>query len=187
MKRHYFIAVSLPNQVKQYLKDITQQVAVLYPFEKWVHEEDYHITLAFLGPSDQQKWIDCMEDIEREIQATPAFSMQISHFGIFGKEEKPRIFWCGLQEDKRLVSLQEKVTQICKKHHYRIDEKPFRPHITVARKYKHDVLFRKDNLTTCDAFLKEEQVFMVNTITLYESRVEKTPKYTALRSIYLKE
>jgi len=185
MQRHYFIAVRLPEEVKYYLSEVARKVSDLYSFKRWVHREDYHITLAFLGPSEEQQWKACMEDITKEIAFMSPFQLHVSHVGVFGLSERPRIFWCGLSENEMLGTLQKKVAQACKQHQYRIDEKPFRPHITMARKYEGSVNFTQEDLRRCNLVLNEGITFMGNAVTLYESHVEKEQKYQALQTIYI--
>lgn len=185
MKRHYFIAVPLPEEVKHYLFGVAHEVASMYSFKRWVHREDYHITLAFLGPSEEQQWKACMEDIEKEISFMLPFQLHVSHVGIFGLLERPRIFWCGLSENEVLRTLQKKVAQVCRQHQYKIDEKPFRPHITMARKYESSLDFTQEDVTRCNRVMNEGITFTGNAVTLYESHVEKEQKYQALRTIYI--
>ena len=46
---HYFFALALPSEVKRDLHALSESIQKEFPFKKWVHPEDYHITLAFLG------------------------------------------------------------------------------------------------------------------------------------------
>ncbi|RKI99580.1 RNA 2',3'-cyclic phosphodiesterase, partial [Butyricicoccus sp. 1XD8-22] len=52
---HYFFAVKLPDEVKTFMSEWVQKNKREYPFARWVHPEDYHITLAFLGFAEEQK------------------------------------------------------------------------------------------------------------------------------------
>ncbi len=187
MQRHYFIAIQLPREVKSYLSEFTRRASDTYPFQRWVHKEDYHITLAFLGPSKESQWKACMDELRGKIQSLPAFSVRLSHCGVFGATKSPRIFWCGMSEESKLMSLQKQVAEVCKSHGYRLDEKPFRPHVTLARKYGAEIPFTQSDLNQCDSLMGDGIVFTVNAITLYESHVEKEQKYQELQTIYIGE
>ncbi|MFD6439698.1 2'-5' RNA ligase family protein, partial [Peribacillus sp. NPDC060186] len=49
MNTHFFFALVLPDDIKTYLNDVTEQIKSEFPFKKWLHQADYHITMAFLG------------------------------------------------------------------------------------------------------------------------------------------
>ena len=52
---HYFWAVKLPDAIKQTIHDELNNVQPIFQFQRWVHRDDYHITLAFLGAADSQR------------------------------------------------------------------------------------------------------------------------------------
>ena len=54
-KSHYFWAVMLPDEVKHIIHHRLEKDKGLFQFKRWVHELDYHITLAFLGYAEPQK------------------------------------------------------------------------------------------------------------------------------------
>ncbi|MBR8644101.1 hypothetical protein KEH51_03585 [[Brevibacterium] frigoritolerans] len=45
----FFFALVLPDDIKAYLNAVTEQLKPDFPFKKWLHPADYHITMAFLG------------------------------------------------------------------------------------------------------------------------------------------
>lgn len=51
---HYFFALLLPQDIKSYLQEKCEQIKMDFPFKRWVHHEDYHITLAFLGHASEE-------------------------------------------------------------------------------------------------------------------------------------
>ncbi|MEH6943465.1 RNA 2',3'-cyclic phosphodiesterase [Bacillus sp. JJ722] len=184
-EKNYFIAISLPVEVKQYLNDKANVLRNTYDFKKWVHKEDFHITLAFLGASEKQKWQNCMEKVSEQIKNESAFPLRLTHFGVFGKQQKPRIFWCGPQYEERLFTLQEKVSETCKQSGYMLDTKPFNPHITIARKYNSEVDFKEEDLLTCNAILEEGIRFQLTRVSLFETHMDKVPKYQEIQTIYI--
>ena len=49
MELHYFVAITLPNHIKEMLSNYKEDMQEELQFRSWVHKEDYHITLSFLG------------------------------------------------------------------------------------------------------------------------------------------
>jgi 2'-5' RNA ligase len=52
---HFFFAVSIPEETKLIMKKHCEQLKEKIPFSRWVHYEDIHITLAFLGGAPTEK------------------------------------------------------------------------------------------------------------------------------------
>ncbi|PFK46008.1 RNA 2',3'-cyclic phosphodiesterase [Bacillus cereus] len=179
MVPHYFLAVTLPNHVKEILANYKEVMKDKLPFRSWVHKEDYHITLAFLGSATQEQ----LQGIEKELQLlvnTPELNLALQNFSTFGLIESPRIFWAGLKENQALVSVQKQVHAICERNGFSLETRPYHPHITVARKWVGEEKFNLKDLKQL-----ETVVFQADTITLYESHVHQTPKYKPIYEIKL--
>ncbi|MBL5768256.1 2'-5' RNA ligase [Heyndrickxia sporothermodurans] len=173
--KHYFFAVPLPPDIKESLFQLCENIKIDHPFKRWVHKEDYHITLAFLGDADHTQLMEAIHVIKESLASSSSFNIKINHLGIFGREKAPRIFWAGLLESPELNMLRGKVYESCLKAGFQLDKKPFNPHITLARKWDET----KQNFTL--EKLKEINLnalsFPVNQVVLYETNIEATPKY----------
>ena len=64
MVPHYFVAVTLPRHIKEILSNYKEEMKDELPFRSWVHEEDYHITLSFLGSATEEQ----LEGIKNGLQ-----------------------------------------------------------------------------------------------------------------------
>lgn len=124
---HYFLAIPLPNEVKQQLHAFISEWKA--PFRLFVHEADYHITLAFLGratETERKQIAALMPDV---IQRHRVFSLQLSEVYSFGS----RILWYGVKEEPCLFSLRQDVYDVCRQIGFSLDARPFTPHITLAK------------------------------------------------------
>ncbi|MGE7917085.1 RNA 2',3'-cyclic phosphodiesterase [Lysinibacillus xylanilyticus] len=175
MNRHFFIAVPLPSDIKAALHARCEKMKTNFHFKRWVHQEDYHITLAFLGQADNNQLQTVIDEVRKNLLNVPPFELKIQGFNTFGRKEYPRILWVDLCESHQLHAVREIVYRDCIRVGFELDKKPFIPHITVARKW--DEAFGK---FLFEELLKEEfqlPQFPVKEVMLYESRVEETPKY----------
>ena len=186
MKKHYFIALPLPEDVKRFLQEKVELLKEQFPFQRWVHRDDVHLTLAFLGDADSDKLSECWKDCETALQNEQQFALQLHHFGIFGKSEQPRIFWCAPKSEDKLMSVQAAVAIACKKNNFALDERPFRPHITLARKYRAENPFTEEALQSCQRLLDDCPDFVVNEVALFETRMDEEPKYMIKDKMYLR-
>ena len=186
MKKHYFIALPLPENVKQFLQEKVELLKKQLPFQRWVHRDDLHLTLAFLGDAEPNQLLECWKDCEMALQNEHPFTLHINHFGIFGKKEQPRVFWCAPHSEDQLISIQSAVADACKKNNFALEERPFRPHITLARKYRLEDLFTEGDLQLCQQLLKDCPPFIAEEVTLFETRMDKEPKYIKRERLYLR-
>ncbi|MFP3918282.1 RNA 2',3'-cyclic phosphodiesterase [Lysinibacillus telephonicus] len=177
LKNHYFFAVKLPGEVKSFLNEWVEINKEAFPFKKWVHPEDYHITLAFLGFVEESMLKNSIEKIKEVLAGENSFTLTLNEIGTFGAAKSPRIFWTDVQKSEVLMELQKKVYESCVKMGFELDKKPFRPHITLARKWKSEQPFHQDNLTLIRTNEGKLFSFTVSEIALYESHVESSPKY----------
>ncbi|CAM5209568.1 RNA 2',3'-cyclic phosphodiesterase OS=Ureibacillus acetophenoni OX=614649 GN=SAMN05877842_11588 PE=3 SV=1 [Ureibacillus acetophenoni] len=186
-KHHYFFAVKLPYEVKSYLDRWVQMHEPKFPFNRWVHPEDYHITLAFLGFAPKEMLEKAIIGVGEILSNQYTFELTLNELGTFGPEKSPRIFWADVKYSKDLNSVQKLVYDTASKVGFELDKKPFKPHITLARKWKSDEPFNRDKLTSLKNSRGEEFTFPVREIILYETHLDQTPKYKEFAKFTLKK
>ncbi|MFT9599965.1 RNA 2',3'-cyclic phosphodiesterase [Mesobacillus sp.] len=173
---HYFYALELPRETKEILKGKIRSLQGEMPFKTWVHPQDLHITLAFLGNAPEAKIQAANELIAAALNNETSFKMKIDHLGIFGRKDSPRIFWAGLEEFKQLNDVRAAVFTACVDSGFTLETRPFSPHITIARKWVGEEAFTPDKLEAMNPF-KEELTFHAERVVLYKTHLGKSPKY----------
>lgn len=176
-KTHYFYALKLPIEEKLLLHERSYKLQEPFPFKRWVHPEDYHITLAFLGDAPQRQLKASIELVEKSLREKEPFSLRINHLGVFGKKDAPRIFWAGVEDIEHLSRLREEVFSACLDSGFTLDSRPFHPHITMARNWVGNTPFVSDLLHRHDSLKERPIAFNAGEVVLYETHVERTPKY----------
>ncbi|MBS4216756.1 RNA 2',3'-cyclic phosphodiesterase [Bacillus sp. FJAT-49711] len=185
MTGHYFYALALPAEVKQYLLNVSEQINGEFPFKKWVHHEDYHITLAFLGHADRIKLIQSVQKIRNQIKDFSSLHLNITNTGIFGSPKAPRILWAGVNHSVNLHSLRTNVYDSCIQAGFQLETRPFKPHITLARKWNNDDSFSAADFQKYSEKLMNDFEFRADEVVLYHTHPEKTPKYEIIESFRL--
>lgn len=182
---HYFFAVPLENHVKEYLDAVCKESKSMFPFKRWVHREDFHVTLAFLGNVSPEMLQRAQEKLAQVTSTTAPFSLATDRVGIFGKQDSPRILWKGVKHSSPLCTLQQKVNDAMKAAEFYLDERPFRPHITMARKWIGDRPFSLVRLENHLQPIVKEETFVVKEVVLYETLPQQIPKYKVKNRFHL--
>lgn len=181
---HYFWAVKVPDVTKQGIQDKVTTVKEPFPFKRWVHMQDYHITLAFLGSASQQQLQGCIPSVEDAIKNEKAFSLEIQGINIFGNEKMPRIFWAAVNAEQKLYQLQKLVYDKCIEAGFILEERPYHPHLTLARNWMGSQPFSSELLENYNPFT-ETLTFPVKQVVLYKTNLDQTPKYEPIVTISL--
>ncbi len=119
-----FIAIHFSKEVKFALLSAIEELRAQAVSGNFTHPENLHLTLAFIGESEDVQTIRSV--IDR--CAVPAFEMAISGAGNFGK-----LYWVGIENNSKLKALAEKIQNELRKSGFDIEDRTFKPHITLAR------------------------------------------------------
>ena len=183
MNTHFFFALTLPNELKEELHSRIENLKFSFPFKKWLHPADYHITMAFLGDASEPMRKEAISLVQTALENETAFELTLNVVGTFGKSEQPRILWADVAFEQRLFDVQTKVYLACLQAGFQLDSKPFKPHITLARKYIGEDVFSLEKASDMVAF--EQRRFLASQITLYQTHIGEAPSYEPIVSIKL--
>ncbi len=125
-----FIAVELPNEIRQSLGDVQRALRSLTNSSRWVAPESIHITLKFLGEVPDQR----IGDIHSAITGLTwkPFNVTVRGVGFFPGTRSPRIFWAGM-EAPTMQDLAEQLDTRMQRLGFEGEKRAFWPHITLAR------------------------------------------------------
>jgi 2'-5' RNA ligase len=120
-----FVAISLPDAVLDALADL--QIGMRGA--RWLPEENFHLTLAFIGEVDRHG----LEEIASALDgiSAPRFDLRLKGCGFFG-DRKPRALWVGAEANPQLSHLQSKVEVALKRAGIALEKRKFSPHVTLA-------------------------------------------------------
>ena len=158
-----FIAIEVPDDLKMALGRLRMDI----PGAHWVPSEQIHLTLAFLGEVEETV-VPRLTGELAGIQA-PGFRLSFSGTGCFPNRHRPHVLWVGLEPEPHLQLLASKVRTAVLSCGIPQEERPFSPHITLAR-------IKLSPSRDFDAFLDQHQKqklppFYVREFTLFQSRL----------------
>lgn len=122
-----FIAIDLPEDIKNTLSQISGDM----PGAKRVGASEIHLTLRFIGEADTQTFSRIRTALSGV--SSPAFSLSLSGVGHFPPRGNPRVLWVGLEKRPELMLLQEQIEATLQQAGIPAEDRPFSPHITLAR------------------------------------------------------
>jgi len=96
---------------------------------RWPASESWHITLQFLGRTTPEQY-DCLVAHLRELRHVP-IPIQLGPVGTF---PRPGILLVGVVVTAGLIALQQAVTSATTPCGFTPEERPYHPHITIARR-----------------------------------------------------
>lgn len=181
-KWRLFIAVPLPQEVKQKLEAWCREQKATLPFKKWVHAEDYHITVQFLGDTSPKRLEDLTASLERAATGLAPFSLEAAGVGTFGRPTSPSVLWAGVRgEVAGLESLHHRVTTENRTLGFVPEERRFSPHITLARKYPEGARLDPQALKTMPEF----GAWTADRLVIYRTHMHERPMYEVVGSAML--
>ena len=91
--------------------------------------ENLHLTLAFIGETNDTE--AAKRALDAVCRGAEAFKMTVGGAGNFGD-----LWWTGIEKNRELESLAQSIRGALRAVGFRIDTKPFKPHITLAREMR---------------------------------------------------
>ncbi len=178
-KSRLFIALVLPHEVKQYLANGCAILKKKWNFSRWVHPDDYHITLHFLGDVSENRKVQILSALHTCSGKSGSFPLCLSGLGTFGREKQPRVLWAGVSGDlSSLHALQKQVIKAVEPLGFPPEKRLYRPHITLARQYQSREFFMPAEVNSIFSEIK----WKADEIALYETQPGHRPMYKTVQA-----
>jgi 2'-5' RNA ligase len=178
-----FIAIELDDRARHAI--VEEQTRLKAAFGdgdrsglRWIRPEHMHLTLAFLGEIDDRRVEGVVEAMRRPIRGD-RFAVVFGGLGVFPPGGAARVLWLGVIGGVRqVIDVQRQVADRVARLGLALEQRPFHPHLTLARwrvsrgsDRRRALAARGDEVTRID----------VEAVALICSRVSQAgPAYTAL-------
>jgi RNA 2',3'-cyclic 3'-phosphodiesterase len=135
---------------------------------KWTSPDNIHITLAFLGDTDENLIKPISSMLNKQCTGSGKFELILKGAGVFRSLSDPRIIWTGIEPSDKLMHLNKLIINGLKDSNVKLEGRPFNPHLTLGRiKHINEKELLRDMI---DQFqISEIQIVPVNEVILYES------------------
>lgn len=152
---------------------------------KWTSLDNIHITLAFLGDTEENIIKIISSALKESCEGSGKFELTLRGTGVFKNLSDPRVIWMDIDPSEGLTHLYNIIINRLNESGVVIEKRPFRPHLTLGRiKYLNDKLILKDLIGKYQG--SEIQKVPVNEVIIYESILRGTgPLYKAVAKFIL--
>ena len=119
-----FVAIHFSEEVKDALIKAIRDMKSQTVSGNFTRPENLHLTLTFIGDSED---VAAIKKVIDNLNAK-AFKMAVDGSGHFGN-----LYWVGVEDNPELKSLADDLRIALRNCGFDIEDKPFKPHITLAR------------------------------------------------------
>ncbi|MHC1719711.1 MAG: RNA 2',3'-cyclic phosphodiesterase [Clostridiaceae bacterium] len=176
-----FISVNIEEKLKETLLEKIEVLRGNSRKGRFPLHENLHITLVFIGETDE---VDAVKHAMDPVSAQQ-FLMEFGHIDKFRRREGD-IYFLGLKRNRVLFSIYEQLAKALKEKGFSMEERGFTPHLTLGRNVllKDDFDIQEYSKGIADMKL----VMMVDKISLMKSeRIEGKLTYTEIYNVPLRD
>lgn len=172
-----FIAIKINNKQKlmPYFKGLDFEQA------KVVAIDNLHITLKFLGYTDENLLPEIETVLGRIAKKHRPFDLKFDRLGAFPSKKKARVFWIGESDNKEAELLASDMDEAFERLGFKREKRKFKVHLTISR-------FKKPTEASNLVDRQIEPIEQnINSFILFESKLaSKGARYKALNKYFLK-
>jgi 2'-5' RNA ligase len=152
----------------------------------WVRADQMHLTLAFLGDTEETIIPTLISGLEAGLPERRSFGLTLAGLGIFRNIHDPRVIWIGCKAENELQVIKEATDKVLRAMQFEAEDRPFAPHLTLGRIKSIRHVNRLGQLISQykDTVFQSENIVK---IVLYESRLTpQGPEYNPVHEFPLK-
>jgi 2'-5' RNA ligase len=129
-----FIGIEIPRDIKRSLSDTAERLSnILGPRYRRIPEENFHITVKFLGDIELPVLRLLTESLGQRVQRAKALDFTIDTLSGFPSAASSRVIWAGGETTTGLLELVHEVERAAVDLGLPEETRPFTPHITLLK------------------------------------------------------
>ncbi len=182
-----FVAIEIPARELARIGQLVDGLRRHRARIAWVPAANVHVTLAFLGNIEIDRVSSVTAATTVACDKILPFELALWGTGCFPSRSRPKVLWTGVRGDlDALSALQRGITTELAAAGFRLDEKPFRPHLTIGRVKENRSPELASTLDDLERSTIEGVPFKVYSVTVVRSELLPSgARYTPLARIGL--
>jgi len=176
-----FIAIDIP--VNEKLLEMEDEIKKTGADLKLVELENTHITLKFLGDTDEEKMDEIQEIIKNSVKGIEPFKIKLKGSGVFPNKNYMKVIWIGMENAEEIGEIAKNIDKQLTSLGFQPEKRGFSAHLTIARVRSPRA---KEQLLQVIEKYKDKEFATIDVDTIYLKKSDLTPKgpiYTNLREI----
>lgn len=146
---------------------------------RWSAPENLHITLQFLKSVGKEDIPSLIAQVTQQLQGFSPFFIQLGQVELFPSPHMPHVISLKVQASTTLTNLAGRVGEGMIRAGYDIEQRPYRPHLTLGRLHRKGKVLLPPDLTGADLV-----AIPVRDICLWESKPSRQGScYTLLHKL----
>lgn len=129
-----FVAVEIPPRELALIGDLAGHLRSFGARIAWVPAANVHVTLAFLGDIECDRVGSVTAAVTEGCDMVRPFELSVLGTGSFPASSRAKVLWAGVSGHLDILqALRRRVTDALRREEFNLDDKPFRPHLTIGR------------------------------------------------------
>jgi len=129
-----FVAIPIPAEIRRRLVEVENDLMPAGAGVKWVSEDNFHVTLKFLGYVEPERMEAVARGVEVAVRGIGPFEVELAEVGAFPKISRPSVIWVGVTRGAHeMITLADRTDREMAKMGFERETRPFSPHITIGR------------------------------------------------------
>jgi 2'-5' RNA ligase len=136
VKKRIFIAIDISDETREAAANYIKRMSEKCPLApvKWERPEKLHLTIKFLGSTDEATIPDVIDIVSQNAEKSRPFEIDVGGTGTFPSAKNPRVLWLGVNEPTgALKDLATRIDKDCVAIGFEPEPRAFKPHLTLAR------------------------------------------------------
>jgi 2'-5' RNA ligase len=170
-----FLAVDPPQEIFNGIIKIQERLRKAIQGDiRWVRPEGIHLTLKFFGYVYESDIANISHVVKNNVANMKALMLNVTNLGAFPSVNRPRVLWLGIDGDTdALINLQTEIDAGFQDYGFKKEDRPFRPHLTLARiKEPKGLVGLAETVTKNEDYIAGS--FTVSGLTLFKSDLKPT-------------
>jgi 2'-5' RNA ligase len=181
MTKRLFLAINLTREIIKKLSVYSRDIDNLKV--TWVSSDNLHVTVLFLGNTEESSIKNLIELIERQVKDIKKFILNFKCVTFFPHTYNPRMIWAEFYKDKNFDALVKNLyttlAPVCKNISVQDSCENIIPHVTLARLKappRTQVFFKQPDI---------KDLYVVSIDLMSSKLLPDGPEYTLLKKFCL--
>jgi 2'-5' RNA ligase len=178
-----FIAIEIDSFPK--IIELENEIKKSGAIVKFVEPQNIHITLKFLGDTDENLIDKIVEMLTESVKNIKPFEIILKGAGVFPNQNYIKVMWIGIENTEQMGKIAYKIDEQVSELGYEREKRKFSAHLTIARVKSAK---NKEKLIQIIEKYKEIEFGKIKVDSIKFKQSELTPKgpiYTTLKEIKL--